>query len=89
VHESASHSIEDGYKYWAAQEKAMELVGLCIFPSDEETLLKDGGRYIGFVRIIARKNKAGSEECMPHVWQHEFSAVCDAIFNERDSRKKK
>ena len=60
---------------------------MSIFPSDEETLLKDAGRYIGFVRNIARK-KAQSEESMPHVWQPEFSAVCDAMFNDRDSRKK-
>ena len=81
--------LEDGYKYWAAQEKAMELANMEIFPSYEETLLKDAGQYIGFIRIIARKNKAGSEECLPHVWQPEFSAVCDTLLNERDSRQKK
>ena len=80
-------TLKDGYKYWAQQEKALDLAGLGIFPSVEETLLKDAGQYIGFVRIVARKNKAKTEESMPHPWQPEFSAVCDSIFNERDSRK--
>jgi cyclopropane fatty-acyl-phospholipid synthase-like methyltransferase len=80
-------TLKDGYKYWAQQEKALELAELDIFPSDEETILKDAGRYIGFIRIVARKNKDESGESMPHPWQPEFSALCDTIFNERDSRK--
>ncbi len=81
-------TLEDGYKHWAIQEKALELAGFNIFPSVEETLLNDAGQYIGFVRIIATKNKAKTEESMPHAWQPEFSAVCDSLRNERDSRKK-
>ena len=65
----------------------MDLAGLGIFPSVEETLLKDAGRYIGFVRIVARKSKAKTGESMPHPWQSEFGALCDSIFNERDSRE--
>ncbi len=84
-----SDTLEDGYKYWATQEKALEMSGLNFFPSVEETLLKDAGRHIGFVRMIATKIKAGAEGSMPHVWQPEFSAVCDALFTERDGRKKK
>lgn len=80
-------TLEYGYNYWATQEKALDLAGFNIFPSLEETLLKDAGQYIGFVRIIARKNKTKTEESMPHPWQPEFSAVCDSIFNERDNRK--
>ncbi len=81
-------TLEDGYKLWAQQEKALELAEQSIFPSVEETLLKDAGRYIGFIRIIAKKIQAETEDSMPHPWQSEFSAVCDAIFNERDDRKK-
>lgn len=87
VEVETNDTLIDGYKYWAIQEKALELAGLNIFPSDEETLLKDAGRYIGFVRIVAKKNKAKTGESIPHPWQAEFSAVCDAIFNERDNRK--
>jgi len=79
-------TLKDGYKYWAQQEKALELANLDIFPSDEETILKDAGRYIGFVRIVARTNEVETEESMPHPWQPEFTAVCDALFNERDNR---
>ena len=79
-------TLKDGYKFWAQQEKALALAKLGIFPSDEETLLKDAGRYIGFIRIVAKKHKAKTEESMPHPWQSEFSAVCDAIFHERDNR---
>ena len=87
VEVETNDTLEDGYKHWAKQEKALDLAGFNIFPSVEETLLKDAGQYIGFVRIVARKNKAKTEESMPHPWQPEFSAVCDSIFNERDSRK--
>ena len=86
VEVETNDTLEDGYKHWAKQEKALDLAGFNIFPSVEETLLKDAGQYIGFVRIVARKNKAKTEESMPHPWQPEFSAVCDSIFNERDSR---
>jgi len=81
-------TLKDGYKFWAQQEKALELAELDIFPSVEETLLKDTGRYIGFIRIVARKRKPKTGDSMPHPWQSEFSAVCDAIFNERDKREK-
>jgi ubiquinone/menaquinone biosynthesis C-methylase UbiE len=82
-------TLEDGYQYWAKQEKALELAGRGIFPSVEETLLNDAGKYIGFVRIVARKVKAKTEESMPHSWQPEFGALCDALFSERDGRKEK
>ena len=82
-----SDILEDGYKLWAVQENALELAGYNIFPSMEETLLKDAGRYIGFVRMIARKHDQPSEGVMPHPWQSEFSSVCDAIFKERESKK--
>jgi cyclopropane fatty-acyl-phospholipid synthase-like methyltransferase len=87
VEVETNDTLKDGYKHWAKQEKALGLAGFNIFPSVEETLLKDAGQYIGFVRIVAIKNKAKTEESMPHPWQPEFSAVCDSIFNERDSRK--
>ena len=81
--------LEDGYTYWAQQEKALELAGLNIFPSVEETLLKDAGQYIGFVRIVARKKKTEPGASMPHAWEPEFSTVCDTIFRERDRNKQK
>lgn len=83
-----SDTLQDGYKYWAQQEKAMELAGHNIFPSFEETLLKDAGRYIGFVRMIAKKTDPKTEGSTPHPWQPEFSALCDALFAEREKKKK-
>jgi len=80
-------TLEEGYKHWAIQEKAMDLAGMNIFPSVEETLLKDAGDYIGFVRIVARKHREEASEAMPHAWETGFSSLCEEIFNERDSSK--
>ena len=36
----------------------MERSGLGTFPSDAEALERDGGRYLGFLRLLARREKA-------------------------------
>lgn len=80
-------NLEDGYKYWATQEKALDEAGFNLFPSDEETLLRDKGEYISFVRLVAKK-KMNEEQAMPHAWQPEFSSLCEQIFTARDKNKK-
>ncbi|MBU1627778.1 methyltransferase domain-containing protein [bacterium] len=49
--------LEDGWKHWIQFEKARKALGIRTrFPDDIETLMEDGGRYIGLVRLIARRN---------------------------------
>lgn len=45
----------DGWRHWYDFEKAIELAGKGVFPSDAEALEKDAGRYIGFVRATAKR----------------------------------
>jgi hypothetical protein len=40
---------------WLGWEKVLALTGPHLFPPDDEVLEADQGRYIGFVRITARK----------------------------------
>jgi SAM-dependent methyltransferase len=49
--------LEDGWKYWAQSDKAFEAAGTNIFPSEAPVLEEDQGRYMGFVRLVARKAK--------------------------------
>jgi SAM-dependent methyltransferase len=51
-------TLEDGWRHWRDFEKALELSGKNLFPSDAETLDSDHGRYIGFVRAVARRTQA-------------------------------
>jgi hypothetical protein len=45
--------MSEGWKDWARYEHACELAGTLAFPSEEETLLEDAGRFIGLVRVVA------------------------------------
>jgi len=45
----------DGWRHWCEFEKAVALAGKGVFPSDAEVLEKDAGRYIGFVRVTAKR----------------------------------
>ncbi len=45
----------DGWRHWCDFEKAIELAGKGVFPSDAEALEKDAGRYISFVRATAKR----------------------------------
>jgi len=52
-------TLEDGWRHWRDFERALDLSGKAIFPSDVESLERDGGDTIGFVRTLARRG--GSE----------------------------
>jgi len=51
----------DGWRHWAAFERAIEAAGTGIFPSDAEALEADAGRTIGFVRLLATRTGAAAE----------------------------
>lgn len=52
----------DGWRHWRDFERALEAAGKSIFPSDAEALDKDRGRYLGFIRLTARRtDKAGED----------------------------
>jgi cyclopropane fatty-acyl-phospholipid synthase-like methyltransferase len=48
----------DGWRHWRDFEKALELAGKNVFPSDAEALEWDQGRYLGFVRAVAKRTEA-------------------------------
>jgi SAM-dependent methyltransferase len=47
--------LPDGIKDWLRYEKACREAGTLIFPSEEETLEADAGRYLALVRVTGRK----------------------------------
>lgn len=47
--------LPDGWRLWLQFEKALEVSGKSRFPSDAEALEADGGRHLGFVRLVARR----------------------------------
>ena len=51
-------TLEDGCKHWLQHEHVTDAAGTSPFPSDVEALEADGGRYIGFVRMIARRGES-------------------------------
>jgi SAM-dependent methyltransferase len=51
----------DGWRHWADFERALELAGKNLFPSDAEALERDRGRYLGFHRLKARRTAATDE----------------------------
>ena len=53
--------LPDGWRHWRDFERALELSGKGIFPSDAEALEADLGRYIGLIRAIARRTEAPTE----------------------------
>ena len=48
-------TFADGWRHWRDFERAVELSGKGIFPSDVEALERDRGEYIGFHRLIAER----------------------------------
>ncbi len=48
-------TLRDGWRHWRDFEQVLEVSGKSVFPSDAEALDRDQGRYIGFVRAIARR----------------------------------
>lgn len=53
-----SDTLAEGWRLWRDYEVALERAGKNIFPSDAEVLERDAGRYLGFVRLVARRNQA-------------------------------
>ena len=51
-------TLPDGCRHWLQWEKATDAAGASHFPSDVEVLEADGGRYLGFVRMVARRKQA-------------------------------
>jgi ubiquinone/menaquinone biosynthesis C-methylase UbiE len=52
----------DGWRHWRDFERALSAAGKNIFPSDAEALDKDQGRYMGFIRLTARRTDAAAED---------------------------
>ena len=53
--------LPDGWRHWRDFEQALELSGKNIFPPEVEALDKDQGRYIGLVKVTARRTDAEAE----------------------------
>lgn len=51
----------EGWRHWRDFERALELTGKSLFPSDAETLDRDQGRFLGFHRLLARRSAAVDE----------------------------
>ena len=49
--------LPDGWREWLQYEKACDEAGTLIFPSEEETLVEDAGRYLALVRVVARRRE--------------------------------
>jgi len=58
----AAAAQPDGWRHWRDFERALSAAGKSIFPSDAEALDKDQGRYLGFVRLTARRTDAIAED---------------------------
>ncbi len=48
----------DGWRHWRDFELAIAAAGNSPFPSDAEAIEHDAGRYLGFIRAIARRTEA-------------------------------
>ncbi len=58
-----AETLKDGWRLWLQHEKAA--AGNKSFPSYEEALEIDQGRYLGLVRMVARKGAESSEGGAP------------------------
>jgi len=54
------NALEDGWEYWRDFERVLEKNGKNIFPSVEEALTEDCGRYIGFIRATGTRKEDSS-----------------------------
>ncbi len=92
VHIEVADSLPDGWRYWADHEHATEAMGANIFPSDEETLRVDAGRTLTFARVVGRKEEEAVSGLLgagthPHVWEPEFTALCEQLLAGRSLKK--
>jgi len=51
-------TLTDGCRHWLQHERAIDAAGTNRFPSDAEVLEADGGRYLGFARLVARRKES-------------------------------
>ncbi len=56
-----SDTLDNGWTLWRDFETALEIAGKNVFPSDAEALDRDQGRYLGFVRTVAKRTGVGGE----------------------------
>jgi len=61
VEDVRTDTLPDGWRHWRDFERALELAGKQVSPSDAEALERDEGRTIGFVRAIARRTAEPGE----------------------------
>lgn len=80
-----SDTMPEGWRHWAQHERALEVSGLAIFPSDEETLLADSGRSLALVRVIGTRLSTGHNSLGPdpHVWEPAFMNVCANLMSSK------
>ncbi len=50
--------LKDGWRLWRDFELAVDAAGKGIFPSDAEAIDRDGGRYLGFLRLVGTRTDA-------------------------------
>jgi cyclopropane fatty-acyl-phospholipid synthase-like methyltransferase len=53
-------TLPEGWRHWRDFERALEFAGKSVFPSDAEALDSDQGRYIGFIRAVAKRTEANT-----------------------------
>ena len=51
-------TLPGGCQLWLKWQRALDATGLGRFPSDVEALEADGGDYLGFIRMAARRKEA-------------------------------
>jgi len=56
-----AETMPDGWRLWLQHAKAIDAAMANPFPSDVETLEADGGRYLGFIRMIARRKSLAEQ----------------------------
>jgi SAM-dependent methyltransferase len=49
--------MPDGWRHWLQYEKACREAGTLLFPSEEETLETDAGRYLALIRMVGRRKE--------------------------------
>ncbi len=49
--------MPDGWRMWLEWERTTAAAGANIFPPEDDVLETDGGRYMGFVRMVARRRQ--------------------------------
>ena len=50
--------MPEGWRLWLRWDRAVQAAGAGRFPSDEETLVADGGRYVALIRVVGRQGES-------------------------------